>query len=695
MAADLTDMDVANLLRPRSVAVVGASNRPGSFGQRLLASLTGWHFGGPIYAVNPGYESLDGRPCYPDLAALPEIPDCVAFALSDDRIEAGLLAAAGAGVPAAMIFGRGYEPPAPDRTPLPERLGAIAREAGMTVCGNNAMGYISVAEGLRMSGNPPPIETPAGCVGLISHSGSTWSGLVGNQRNLSFNYAISAGQEIATGLADYMQFLLSRPETRVIACVIETVRQPDQFLAALEDADRRGIPVVALKLGRSEAGRRFALAHSGALSGSDAAYRAVFERHNVIRVTSIDELTDTVELLSCPRRPTAPGVGMVTNSGGERQLAVDLAADLGCPMATIEPETMRRLEAVLDPGMSPVNPVDSFGDGRMLVGECMEALAGDPAVGAVVLLSNLVHGRDTARNEGLAAERVHQATGKPVLVAGNLHSAIDRPEATRLRRAGIPVLMGTTTSLLALRHFLAWHERRPVPLPALHAEDGLARHWRGVLHAARGKPLAAELGLELFAAYGGAIAAGAVVNDPMALGAAAEKLGFPLVLKTAAPEVLHKTEQGGVVLGIADLPALQAAYARLAVRFGPACLVQRHVPPGIEMLLGMVNDPDFGPVMTLGVGGIFAEVFRDTLTVIPPLSQEAAQSCLRRLRAYPVLQGVRGTEGADLDALADAIGRFSRLCAEIGPAIREMDINPLVASRDGAVAVDALVVPIG
>ena len=545
-----------------------------------------------------------------------------------------------------------------------------------------------------MAANAPPVDDIAGCVGLISHSGSTWSGLVGNQRDLHFNYAVSAGQEIAVDLADYMHFLLSRPETRVIACVIETVRRPEAFLAAIEAADRRGIPVVALKLGRSAAGKQFALAHSGALSGSDAAYRAVFERHNVIGVTTIDELTDTVELLSSPRRPTAPGIGMVTNSGGERQLAVDLAADLGCPIAAIGPATMQLLESILDPGMSPLNPVDSFGDGKFVVAECLTALAEDPAVGAVVLLSNLVFGRATARNEGHAAELAHDATSKPVLVVGNLHSAIDRPEAARLRKVGIPVLMGTTTALLALRHFLQWHQPRR-PAAVAPPDDALAAHWRGVLAGAGGKPLPAEDGLALFAAYGGDIAAGIVVQDAAGLADAAASIGFPLVLKTAAPEMLHKSDQGGVVLDIADRAALLSAYIRLAEKFGPRCLVQRQLKTGVEMLLGMVTDDDFGPVMTIALGGIFTEVFRDTVTVLPPLSFEDAQDCLRRLHAYPILTGARGTRGVDLDALARAVERFSVLCASVGRSIQEMDINPLIATPDGAIAVDALVVPTG
>lgn len=381
------------LLRPRSIAVIGASAREGSFGLRLLNALTSGRYRGAVYPINPRYEEITGHCCYPNLKALPELVDCAAFAVSDDLIEAALAAAADASVRAGVLFGRAYEPSGSGGASRVERLAAIARNAGMAICGNNCMGFFNSVDGIKMSADPPPLPGTSGTVGLISHSGSTWSGLVGNQRDLVFNYAISAGQEIATTMADYIEFLLAAPETRVIACLIETVRSPERFLAAIEQADRQGIPVVALKLGRTERGRRFALAHSGALAGSDAAYGAIFERHNVVRVATPDELLDTVELLRSPRRPGGDRIGIVTDSGGERELIVDLATDLGAPLAEITPETATRLADILDPGMESQNPVDSYGDGRMLLEECMGALADDPGVAVLALATNLVHGR--------------------------------------------------------------------------------------------------------------------------------------------------------------------------------------------------------------------------------------------------------------------------------------------------------------
>ena len=282
MRAGKTALDA--LLRPRSIAIVGASTREGSFGLRLLSSIRSGRYGGEVYPINPRYDDIAGTRCYPNLKALPAPADCVAFAVSDDILEPALTEAADAGARAAVIFGRAYEAPGRAGPSRAERLAAVAREAGMAVCGNNCMGFFNSIDGIKMSGNPPPLAEASGEVGLISHSGSTWSGLVGNQRDLVFNYAISAGQEIATTMADYLEFLLDQPETRAIGCLLETVRAPELFIAAIERADQLGVPIVALKLGRSERGRRFAIAHSGALAGSDAAYGAVFERHNVIRV---------------------------------------------------------------------------------------------------------------------------------------------------------------------------------------------------------------------------------------------------------------------------------------------------------------------------------------------------------------------------------------------------------------------------
>ena len=689
-------MAVEALLRPRSIAIVGASSREGSFGLRLLSSIRSGRYGGNIYPINPRYEEIEGVRCYPSLKALPAPADCVAFTVSDELVEQALAEAADAGARAAVIFGRAYEAAGRDGPSRVARLAAIAREAGMAVCGNNCMGFFNSVDGIKMSGNPPPLPDTTGDIGLISHSGSTWSGLIGNQRDLVFNYAVSAGQEIATTIADYIEFLLDQPETKAIGCLLETVRAPEKFIAAVERADRMGIPIVALKLGRTERGRRFALAHSGALAGSDAAYGAIFERHNVIRVYTPDELTDTLELVKSPRRPGSGGIGIVTDSGGERELIVDLATDLGAPLAEITAETRERLVNVLDPGMEPQNPVDSYGDGRMLLGECATALAADPGVAVVALATNLVHGRPYARASSTAMENTAAATTKPAILFGNVHSSVSREEASRLRALGIPVLMGTATALAAMRNLLQWHHRRtaaPEAKASAPSADVLDKA-RALAKSAPGvRAIALSSALGILDLFGIASASSEFVDTADGAVAAARRLGFPVVLKTAAPEILHKTEAGGVELGLRDADQVARAYSRIATAVGPAVQVQAQAGVGTEVLLGMTNDPQFGPMVTVGLGGIFTEVFADAVTFQPPIRARAARRYLERLKGYRLLEGYRGRPKADLAALAATIERFSVLSATIGPLFSAIDLNPIIAGPAGALAVDALFIP--
>lgn len=678
------------LLAPSSVAIVGASGQQGALGQRLLSYLIAGGYKGRIYPVNPRYQTLQNLTCYPDLASIPERVDCAAFAVSDERIEAALADAAAAGVRGAVAYGRMHEPPGRGGPDRPARLAAIARGAGMALCGANCMGFINRHASLVLSGNPPPLPAGPGRIAILSHSGSTWSGLVGSQRDLHVTYAISAGQELAGTFADYIDFLLGDPATRAIGLVVETIRDPDGFAASAARAQVKGVPIAALKLGRSELGRRFALAHSGALAGSAAIYDAWFEHLGIPVCTTLDGLTDMLEIFCRARPPAAGGLGAATDSGAERQLVVDIAAEVGCPIAPLAPSTEAALAETLDPGMLTQNPVDVFGDGKMVLRECLAAIANDPYVGAVAMVTNLVHGRPYLATATEAVEATAAATDKPVMVLGNLHSTVSRQAATALREHGIPVLMGTETGLRAIRAFLRWHERRRADRPTVaSATPASVATWRARIRAGGLDPAEA---LTLYRDFGGPVAPDAMVTSEVDAAAAAARLGFPVVLKTGEPSIAHKTEAGGVALGIRDAAAVNAAYRRIAKTCGPRVHVQKQIPPGIELFLGLVHDPQLGPAMTIGLGGIFVEVLRDVVTVIPPVSEAEADALLRRLRGFPLLAGARGRKPVDLVALGAAIAAFSRLGAALGDELAEFDLNPLICSEHGVVAVDALAV---
>ncbi|WP_167670997.1 acetate--CoA ligase family protein [Allopusillimonas ginsengisoli] len=683
--------NVSKLLRPKSIAIVGASQNDSSFGYRLMSVLALQGYQGTLVGINAKYDEVAGLPCYPSLGAMPFTPDCVAFAISDEKIMAAMEDAAAVGVPAAVMFGRLFD----TRTgveSLPERVASLAAEAGIRICGANCMGYMNFSERIVMSANPPPLIDHPGNIGLLSHSGSSWSGLVGNQRQLGFNYAVSMGQELTTGIADYIEFLLAQPTTRVIGCVLETVRDPDRFLMALEAAEQAAIPIVVLKLGRSEQGKRFALAHSGALAGSDSVFNAVCERHNVIRTRTLDELADTLELLASARRPQPGALGAVTDSGGERQLIVDIGADLGVPLATLSPKTHEQLENVLDPGMSPENPVDSFGDGRNLMYECLKYVSGDHAVSIAALATNLVYGRDRYLEASTqAAIRVHQSTDKPVVVISNLHSSVSRPHASRLRAQGIPVLMGTVTALLAIKHAIKWQEAANVVKQQPNTKPlELSRELLEEIQENEDRALSSKTSWNLLQEVGLPFANSKFVESKEEALEAAVQVGLPIVLKTAEPHVLHKTDAGGVALNLKTREEVLEAYEAIAERCGPRIQVQKQIMPGVEILLGMTRDPQFGPAITLAMGGIFTEILRDSITFLPPVSSERVRSYLTQLKGYPVLNGVRGGERSNIEALCNLVSTFSQMCVLDELAFKEIDLNPIILGPVDVTIVDSL-----
>jgi len=690
------------MLEARSVAVVGASIKEGSLGHQMMVELARGGFEGAIFPVNPGYEEILGHRCYPSIAEVPVVVDLAILGVANARIEAAMDEAAAAGAGSVVTFSSLYEeaPPEPGLPPLADRVAGIARSAGMAVCGGNGMGFVRTGSKLRATGFPTPDVMRPGPVALISHSGSAFAAFAFNDRGIGFNVLVSSGQEIITTMADYMAYALSLESTRVLALLLETVRDRAGFVAGLSLAAERGVPVFVLKMGRTEGSKAMVTTHSGALAGEHGAYEAVFEAHGVHEVRTLDELADCLELFSSPRRVAGGrGISSVHDSGGERALLVDLADDLSVPLAAIGPETVARIESVLDPGLLAENPLDAWGtgiDSERIFRESLLALAEDPDTAALAFVVDMTR-QDEPPDGGYLgiALDTWAATGKPFCMVSNLASSIAHDQAAHLRDAGIPVLEGTDTGLRALRHLLDdrdFRERPPVQPPD-PTPDAVRELWRERLSA--GGTLSEVEGLAMLADHEiPVVAAGAAASLDEALAVAGD-LGYPVALKTSAPNATHKSDVDGVRLGIADGEALAAAYGDLSSRLGPLVTVAAMAPPGVEIALGIVNDPTFGPLVLVAAGGVMVELLHDRKLALPPVDRAGGRRALDRLAVRPLLDGARGKPAADIDALARAISRLSVLATDLGDLIEAIDVNPVICSPVGCVAVDALVVPRG
>lgn len=696
LTGDLAGHRLAKLLAPRSIALVGASPKPDSVGKGMIQGLRGGGFTGRVYAINPNYEEIDGIRCFRSLAELPEPVDHALLGVANARLEAAMADAVAAGIPAATILASGYLDG--DRTPpLTKRIAAMAREAGMAVCGGNGMGFYNNEARVRMCGYPPPDWIASGPIALISHSGSAFSALVHNDRRFGYCLAVSAGQELVTTAADYLDYALSMPSTRVVGLFLEAIRDPAGFLAGLARANARDIPVVAIKVGRTPESAALALSHSGALVGDDAVQRAVFRRHGVVEVEDLDEFANALLLFSQPRRLARGGIATMHDSGGERELLVDLAAKERVPFAKINGATREKLAQRLDYGLEPINPLDAWGTGhdyQGIFGDCMSALLADPdtAIGALCVETRT--GKSLHEGYAEAMQKAHAGSEKPVIFINNLAAPGDDDLAVNITRAGLPVLIGLSPALAAIRGAMGRRDfrLRPPMMPAAPPK-GLRARWQKRLAA--GGALEEAEGLRLFADYGVPVLPWRIAEDGPALLTAGRELGFPLVLKTASPGILHKSDVGGVKLGLADAAALAAAYDEMAPRLGPRVLITPMAPlgAGIELAFGAKIDPTFGPVVMVGAGGVLIEFLSDQAVALAPFDAAAAGRLIDSLALRPLLDGKRGRPPANLPTLAEALAAFSVMVADLGDLIAEIDANPVLATADGPLALDALVVP--
>jgi acyl-CoA synthetase (NDP forming) len=683
--------DLDKLLRPQSMAVIGASDR-NNVGGRVVKGALDLGYQGRLYPVNPRYETAQGLKCYPSLAALPEVPDCVVMSVPASAAMPILPEVEASGIPAMVFLSEGFtDAGTAEGLERNDILLAMAARSGMTISGPNSAGMVGLKGGYNAAFVNFPRDLKAGPISIVSQSGGLNNAVLelGRNRGFGFNYILSAGNEIIVNSADYIDWLADDPDTGVIINILEGVKDGPAYRAALERAARIK-PVVVLKLGRSEAGQRATLAHTGSLAGEDRVFRAICHQSGAIVVDSLDQALETANVLLRAPLPTGERVLVFSTSGGASVLSGDLGSAAGIAFPLIGEATNAGLQEILEVGRPFPNPMDVTGSPRISKGDnmtrCLNLMLADPDIDAIGFV--MVLQRDEGANRKILMsqmEAVAKTADKPiVLISEMAWHWNDLPDDI-----GLPIAATLNDGMVAFRALFDYAAfRRRVTGEAMEPPAAIeVPPVRPVLTEFESKKILAGAGLP-------------VTREDLALSledaaAMAERIGYPVALKAQSPELLHKSDAGAIRLGVADEAQLRAAYGELAALPDlDGILIQEMVARGAEFLLGMHWDETFGPVIAFGPGGIFVELIGEAALAVPPLRRGDGDALLVAAPAAKrLVEGFRGLPAADRQALAGLIERFAVFVSATHGQLAAVDINPLTVLPGGqAKVVDASIV---
>ncbi len=672
-------------LHPASVAVVG-----GREVERVVAQCRKLGYGGKIHVVNPRREEIGGIRCLPSIDALPEIPDAAFVAIPAEPTIDAVRDLATLGVGGVVCYASGFrEVGAGDRH---QRL--LDAAGAMPLIGPNCYGYVNALNGAVLWPDQHGMTRRDNGVAIFSASGNISVNLTMQRRGLPLAFMLSIGNQAMIGVEDCLDAMLDDDRIRAVGLLVEGLRDLPRFVEVAARAAESGKPVVLLKNGRSEAGARMTMSHTATLAGESALYDALFRRLGVAQVTDLETFLEALKLLSHHGPLPGTRIASLSCSGGEASMIADLAVDRAVEFPALTETHRAQIQETLNEYVHVDNPLDYhtfiWGDPARLESTFSAMLAG--GFDLTVLLLDYPCTNDCDMTEWLAAGRAFASACRAGGASGALIVSLPEnvtPEIVEeLSAAGVPVLLGIPQALGAIEA-AGRVTRVDAPLPAAGAL-GEARAVRNtkpeVIGEFASKQLLAKVGLK--------VPAGALANDAEEAVGAARSFGYPVALKLATPGLAHKTEAGGVRLGLADDDALRAAAGELLQKGAPL-LVERMAPKGVaELLLGVASDPQFGHYLVVGLGGTLVELFADRAVLLPPVSADQVRSALLGLRSAPLLQGFRGAEPADLDAVVDAVLRLADFAVAQGPRLTEVDINPLIVHPEGAGATvaDALIV---
>ncbi|HEX2651518.1 MAG TPA: acetate--CoA ligase family protein [Burkholderiales bacterium] len=680
-----TRAQLERMLAPRSIAIVGASPRAASFGVRTLENLA--HFKGCVYPVNAKYKEVGGRACYASLAELPEKPDCVVLVVPREVVEQSIKEAAAVGAGSVIVYASGYgEMAHQDAGVAQQRLVEIARAARMPILGPNCMGLVNHGLGAGMTFIPEYSKMPrrTGPIAFVSQSGALGYCLAqAAERGLGYRYFASAGNSADVDIADLIGAMAGDDDVRAIACLFEGLPDARRLLEAGERARSAGKPVIVYKLGVSDDGAAAARSHTGSLAGSAEAFRALFDRAGFVQVDDYEALVEYAKFFAAAGKPLARGVAVVSGSGGAGIIAADMAARHGVPMPQPGEQATSVLKSIVPEFGAARNPCDPTGQVLSVpesYDKCCRALMGDPQYGVLLcIMSVSSHETGTMRAARIATLAREQP--KPIAVVW-VSEWLQGPGSQQYEsddRVGFFRSLDRCYATIAA--WQRWHQGGSAN-PARVSRKVDFKFDKKILGEREAKTVLGKYGIK-------SAPERQAKNADEAVKAASE-LGYPVVLK-ADGDIEHKTEAGAVKLDLRDEAALRAACgAMTAARNG--FLVQQMVKGGVELVVGIKRDPQCGPVLLVGLGGVLVEVLRDTALALAPVGKAEARRMLQGLKGFRLLQGYRGAPAADLDAVCDAIARISEFAADHADAVEEIDVNPLLARPDGAVALDALIV---
>jgi acetate---CoA ligase (ADP-forming) len=685
---------IKSMLYPKSVAVIGASPDANKLNGRPIHFMRRDGFAGKIYPVNPRYQDIDGLTCYPDVASLPEAPDLAIVAVAATRCVEIVAALGQKGTPVAVIFSSGFGEMGEEGRELEAELLATARANNIRICGPNNLGLINSFNHLTATFSQYADKPPqAGPVAFASQSGAFGTGIaaLARSRGIGIGYFVNTGNQIDINLMEALEETLEDERITVGAAYLEGLSDADALIRLADKAMALGKPLIIVKVGRKGAGARAAASHTGSLAGEDAVFDGIVRQHGIIRARNEEHLLDLVAAFTVLKPPMGRGIGIITQSGGAGALMADRAEELGYEVPLPGDETRRRLGEVLPAFGALGNPVDITGqflaEPRILK-DSVEVVLDDPAVDIAVVWIQLMHAHADMLID--VFREIQQRVSKPFVVCW-----IEPPEKAlhALREMGLCVITATERAVDAAGGLIDFNEAqrrckgRPQAIASSASENKTGEP----------VPVPSAKAHAMLTAAGVPLVSCALAAGPDEAAATAEKLGFPVALKIESPDIQHKVDVGGVVLGLQDADAVRAAAAEMGVRVATAApdakfdgfLLQQMAPATTEMVIGMRRDPIFGPVVMVGLGGVFIEVLKDVAFARAPLSEADALYMLDNLRGRAMLDGVRGQAPVDRQALAKMLAAVAEF-ALANPQIEELDLNPVFAGPDGVIAVDWL-----